>query len=110
MNDERMVLGSVYRVTADFLAQRSLGAALLPGLSPEARAVIEKPPFAFAWKSSSALEEIERALSAMPDGRELCEELGLAASLHLCGSVISSPEVCDQAPLRATVKYAVQWD
>lgn len=88
MNDERMVLGSVYRVTADFLAQRGLGAAILPSVSPETRALMEKPPFAFGWKSSSGLEEIERALSALHNGRELCDELGMAASLHLCGSVI----------------------
>lgn len=88
MIDERKVLGSVYRITADFLAQRGLTAAILPKVSPETRAILEKPPFAFGWKSGRALEEIERALSALPNGRELCTDLGLAASLHLCGSVI----------------------
>lgn len=88
MIDERKVLGSVYRVTADFLAKRGLTAVILPNISPEARGLLEKPPFAFGWKSGKALEEIERVLFALPEGRELCTDLGTAASLSLCGSVI----------------------
>lgn len=89
MASERTVLGSVYRLTAEFLAQRELTSQLLPRVSPETRAILEKPPFAFGWKSAKALEEIERVLYTLPNGRDLCVELGTAATLNLCGSVIN---------------------
>lgn len=88
MTEERKVLGFVYRVTARFLAERGLKERIAPALSPETLALIEKPPFGFSWRSGKALEEIERGLCALPGGSDLCTELGTAASLDLCGSVI----------------------
>ncbi len=86
--EERKVLGFVYRATARFLGERTLLDRIGPALSAEAREAIDKPPFPFAWRSARALEEIERALFALPGGSELCADLGNAASLDLCGSVI----------------------
>jgi hypothetical protein len=85
---QRKVLGSVYRVTAEFLAQRHLAEEVLSKVSPETRKIIAKPPFGFSWQSGGPLEEIERILFDLRGGRDLCADLGLAASLNLCGSLI----------------------
>jgi hypothetical protein len=90
MAEHRKVVGSVYRVTAEFLAQRGVADGVLAKVSPETRAMIEKPPFPFSWRSSQPLEEIERTLFDLPCGRDLCADLGLAASLDLCGSMMQS--------------------
>jgi hypothetical protein len=87
MNDPRGCLGSVYRVTAEFLAERGLLAEVKEKLSPEARKVLEKPPFPFAWQESAALEEIEKVLYAKSP--QLAADLGFAAARVLSGNVIA---------------------
>lgn len=88
MTQERKTLGSVYRVTAEFLAERGLMPQVLPRASAEARRILEKLPFPFGWQSAGPLEEIERIVFDLPQGADLCADLGTAASLKLCGSVI----------------------
>lgn len=88
MSEERRgCLGTVYRVTADFLVERGLLAAVKEKLSPDSRKVLEKPPFPFAWQDAAPLEEIEKILYAKSP--QLVADLGLAAAKYLSGSVIA---------------------
>lgn len=85
---ERAVLGSVYRITNDFLTRRGLVGKIAPRLAPETRELLEKPPFPFSWHSARELEDIERALFLLPGGPQLCVDLGRAAGEQLSRSVI----------------------
>src|SRR5438067_9196057 len=86
-NEARGCLGSVYRITADFLGERGLLEEVKARLSPQSRTLVEKPPFAFAWRDAAALEEIERLLYARsPD---LCVDLGHAAGRQLSQSIVA---------------------
>lgn len=87
MTEARGCLGSVYRITADFLAERGLTAEVKAKLSAASRRVLEKPPFPFSWQDSAALEEIEQVLYAKSP--QLVTELGFAAAKYLSGSVIA---------------------
>lgn len=89
MAEERKTLGSVYRVTADFLAQKGVSEQVTSKASLGTKALLAKPPFAFSWQSNQPLEEIEQILSELPGGGELCAELGCAAGVKLCGSIIA---------------------
>jgi hypothetical protein len=84
----RGCLGTVYRVTVEFLAERAVLEDVKAKVSPDTRKLLEKPPFAFAWQEGAPLEEIERVLYTMPKGRELCVDLGHAAGRQLSGSVV----------------------
>ena len=86
-NESRGCLGSVYKITADFLGERGLLDEVRSKISPESRAMVEKPPFAFAWRDSAALEEIERVLYARSP--ELCVDLGHAAGRQLSQSIVA---------------------
>jgi hypothetical protein len=84
----RGCLGTVYRVTAEFLAERAVIEEVKAKASPDTRKLLEKLPFGFAWQDGAPLEEIERILYAMPGGRELCVELGHAAGRQLSSTMI----------------------
>jgi|SRR6266849_6560315 len=84
----RGCLGTVYRVTAEFLTERKMLEEVKARVSPDTRKLLEKAPFAFAWQESAPLEEIERILFAMPGGRKLCVDLGHAAGRQLSSSMI----------------------
>lgn len=86
-DNARGALGSVYRITGDFLRQRGLFDEVKAKLSPESRRLLEKPPFPFAWQSSVPLEEIEKLLHARDP--KLPAELGLAAAESLSSTVIA---------------------
>lgn len=88
MNDERRAcLGSVYRVTAEFLHQRGLAAEVVAKLPAGSRAFVERPPFSFGWQAYEPLEEIEKVLYAKsPD---LVAELGGAAAKFFSGTVVA---------------------
>jgi hypothetical protein len=81
-------MGTVYRVTAEFLTERKMLEEVKAGVSPDTRKLLEKAPFAFAWQESAPLEEIESVLFAMPGGRKLCVDLGHAAGRQLSSSMI----------------------
>lgn len=85
---ERALLGSVYRITGEFLARRGLVEKIAPRLSPATRKLLDKPPFPFSWHGSEELEDIERALYILPGGPQLCADLGRAAGEQLSKSVI----------------------
>lgn len=88
MSDEaRACLGSVYRITADFLKKRELTTEIVAQLPGESRSVIEKPPLPFAWRDYRPLEDVEKALYAKSPG--LAADLGRAAAQYLSGTVIA---------------------
>ncbi|MCA1828937.1 MAG: hypothetical protein ABR567_13390 [Myxococcales bacterium] len=85
--ESRGCLGTVYRVTADFLVERKLLDEVKAKLSPASRRMLEKLPFPFAWQDAAALEEIERLLYAKSP--QLATDLGFAAAKYLSGSVVA---------------------
>jgi hypothetical protein len=87
VSEARGCLGSVYRITADFLNERGLMDEVKGKLSPASRRVLEKPPFPFSWQDAAALEEIERVLYAKSP--QLVADLGFAAARYLSGSIIA---------------------
>ena len=88
MNQEpRGCLGAVYRITNDFLIERGLAEEVKAKLSPEARKVLDKPPFAFVWQDGAPLEEIEKILYARSP--QLAADLGFAAAKLLSGGLIA---------------------
>jgi hypothetical protein len=86
--DTRAAVGSVYKLTVEFLNKRGLMDKVKAKASPELKKLLEKPPFAFAWHSMSELEEIERILYTMADGSQLCADLGYAAASQLSGGMV----------------------
>ena len=85
--DTRGCLGTVYRVTLDFLTERGLLEQVKREVSASTRRVLEKPPFPFAWQDAAPLEEIERVLHVRsPD---LVADLGHAAGRTLSGTLIA---------------------
>ena len=87
MADTRGCLGSVYRITGAFLAERGLLEDVKPRLSPSSQRLLDKPPFPFAWQDSAALEEIEELLYAR--SRDLVVDLGHAAGQQLSNSLVA---------------------
>jgi hypothetical protein len=85
--DRRGCLGAVYRITFDFLRERSLVDGLKEKLSPASLRVLEKPPFPFSWQDAAPLEEIERILYAQSP--ELAADLGFAAAKFLSGNIVA---------------------
>jgi hypothetical protein len=85
--DRRGCLGAVYRITADFLVERGLSEEVKAQLPPEARKVLDKLPFAFAWQDGAPLEEIEKVLYAKSP--QLAADLGFAAAKFLSGNVVA---------------------
>jgi hypothetical protein len=87
MSENRAVIGTVYRITAEFLDERGLTTEVKEKLSAASRKVLEKPPFPFAWQDYTALEEIEQILYAKSP--QLAADLGFAAAKLLSGSMIA---------------------
>src|SRR2546425_30163 len=83
----RGYLGSVLRLTVDFLEQRGCKAQVKQKVSAATAALINKPPFPFAWIAATPMDEMESALSLVA-GREACVDLGLTAARKLGGSLI----------------------
>ncbi len=85
--EARGCIGSVYRITADFLDKRGLIEQVKAELPPESRKVLEKLPFPFAWQDARALEDIEKALHARSP--RLPADLGFAAAESLSRGMIA---------------------
>ena len=83
------MLGSILRITGEWLSERGLLAHVKEKVSPATLKVLEKPPFSFAWHDSAPLEEVERVLYTLPKGRQLCMDLGHAAGRQLSGTVVA---------------------
>jgi hypothetical protein len=83
----RGYLGSVLRLTVDFLDQRGCKAQVKQKVSPSTAELIDKLPFPFAWIGATPMDEVESALSLVA-GREACVDLGLTAARKLGGSLI----------------------
>jgi len=83
----RGYLGSVLRLTVDFLEQRGCEALVKRKVSAATARLMEKPPFPFAWIAATPMDELESALLVV-GGRDACVELGLTAARKLGGSLI----------------------
>lgn len=83
----RGYLGSVLRLTVDFLEQRGCKAQVRQKVSAATAQLIDKPPFPFAWIPATPMDELESALSLVA-GRDACVDLGLTAARNLGGSLI----------------------
>src|SRR5437870_12022460 len=83
----RGYLGSVFRLTVDFLEQRGCKAQVKQKVSAATAQLIDKPPFPFAWIPATPMDEVESALSLVA-GRDACVGLGLTAARKLGGSPI----------------------
>ncbi|TMB07800.1 MAG: hypothetical protein E6J66_17910 [Deltaproteobacteria bacterium] len=83
----RGYLGSVFRLTVDFLEQRGCKAQVKQKVSAATAQLIDKPPFPFAWIPATPMDEVESALSLVA-GRDACVDLGLTAARKLGGSLI----------------------
>src|SRR5947208_3824382 len=83
----RGYLGSVFRLTVDFLEQRGCKAQVKQKVSATTAQLIDKPPFPFAWIPATPMDEVESALSLVA-GRDACVDLGLTAARKLGGSLI----------------------
>ena len=59
----RGYLGSVFRLTVDFLEQRGCKAQVKQKVSAATAQLIDKPPFPFAWIPATPMDEVESALS-----------------------------------------------
>lgn len=86
--EPRTYLGSVLRITVDFLRARDHLPAIRQKVSAATAALIDKPPFPFAWIPCSAMDELESALLAVA-GPQACADLGATAARNLGGSVIA---------------------
>lgn len=88
MTEQRGFIGSVYRFTAEWLAEKGLFGEVRGRASPGVQRLLEKPPSAFSWQGPSELEEIQRIVYSLARGPELCVELGHVASTRLAGSIV----------------------
>lgn len=86
--DERGYIGSAFRVAVEFLTQRGYAAAVKERVTAQTAALIDNPPFPFAWMPVGPMDELQTALLAVA-GRPVCVELGMAAGRSLGGSMIA---------------------
>jgi hypothetical protein len=87
-SEPRTYLGSALRITVAFLRERGCLALVRQKVSPATAALIDKPPFPFAWIPAAAMDELESALLAIA-GQQACADLGSTAARKLGGSVIA---------------------
>jgi hypothetical protein len=86
--EARTYLGQVLRITVEFLKERGCLTLVRQRVSPSTAALIDKPPFPFAWIPAAALDEMETVLAAVA-GKQACADLGAVAARKLGGSVIA---------------------
>src|SRR3954470_16391556 len=88
MPEQRGFIGSVYRFTAEWLAEQGLFGEVRSRASPNVQRLLEKPPSAFSWQGASELEEIQQIVYSLARGPHLCVDLGHVASTRLAGSIV----------------------
>lgn len=86
--DERGYIGTAFRIAVEFITTRGHVNAIKERVSPETKALIEAPPFPFAWMAARHMDELQTALSAVA-GRGACVDLGMQAGRSLGGGVIA---------------------
>lgn len=86
MAEQRGFIGSVFRFTADWLAEKGLLGDVRAKASPTVRRILDQLPSAFSWQGPSELEEIQQIVYGLSP--ELCVDLGHTASSRLAGSII----------------------
>lgn len=87
-SEPRTHLGSVLRITVEFLRERGCLALVQQRVSASTSALVDKPPFPFAWIPAGPMDELESALLAVA-GKQACADLGATAARKLGGSVIA---------------------
>lgn len=87
-SEPRTYLGSVLRITVEFLRERGCLALVQQRVSPATSALIDKPPFPLSWIPAAPMDELESALLAAA-GKQACADLGTTAARKLGGSVIA---------------------
>ena len=60
--EARTYLGSVLRITVEFMRERGCLEAIRKKVSPKTLALIDKPPFPLAWIPAAAMDDLESAL------------------------------------------------
>src|SRR2546428_1105164 len=83
----RGYLGSVLRLTVDFLEPRGCKAQVKQKVSAATAALIDNPPFPVPWIAETSMDQLESALSLVA-GREVCGVLGPPPARHLGRSPI----------------------
>ena len=86
--EPRSYLGSVLRITVDFLRERDLLPRIRQKISAATAALVDKPPFPLAWIPAAAMDDLESALFVIA-GSQACADLGATAARKLGGSVIA---------------------
>lgn len=87
MNAPRQALGSFFRSLVEFLEARGFIARVRAQVSPQTRALIDKPPRALGFMPSGPIDEIEEALGRVA-GDEVLVECGLVCSRSLGWTLI----------------------
>ncbi|SRR5713226_3572288 len=82
MGAPREGLGQFFRALLDFLDDRRLRQQVYAVVSPETRALMDRPPRPLAFVPSRPIDEIEDALQKIA-GPEICEACGLACARPL---------------------------
>jgi hypothetical protein len=83
----RQGIGSFFRNIVDFIEERGRKAEVLERVSPQTRALWEKPPGWFSWVPSVHIDELESAFLAVA-GRGQTVELGRVCSQSLGTTVV----------------------
>ncbi len=83
----RQGIGTFFRNIVDFIDERGRKAEVLERVSPQTRALCEKPPGWFSWVPSVHIDELEAAFLAVA-GREATVELGRVCSQNLGTTVV----------------------
>ena len=83
----RQGIGTFFRNIIDFIGERGRKAEVLERVSPQTRALWDKPPGWFSWVPSVHIDELETAFLAVA-GREATVELGRICSQNLGTTVV----------------------
>jgi hypothetical protein len=83
----RQGIGTFFRNIVDFIDERGRKAEVLERVSPQTRALCEKPPGWFSWVPSVHIDELEAAFLAVA-GRDATVELGRVCSQNLGTTVV----------------------
>ena len=83
----RQGIGTFFRNIVDFIAERGCKTEVLERVSPETRALWDKPPGWLSWVPSVHIDELEAAFLEIA-GRDLTVELGRVCSQNLGTTVV----------------------
>ncbi len=83
----RQGIGTFFRNIVDFIYERGMKTEVLERVSPQTRALCDKPPGWFSWVPSVHIDELESAFLAVA-GREQTVELGRICSQNLGTTVV----------------------